>query len=82
LEDLSNFEEKSRKDLQSLTIAQLTINSEMQDKINEVKESIHKRRMFLGDMRRCYIEKRKIIKCLQDGIQEQNSTVFPLFLNF
>ena len=80
LKELSAFEERSKRELQSLTITQMMLNSEMQEKINLIKESIHARRMCLGGMRRCYIEKRKITNCLLDTIQGKSATVLLMFL--
>jgi len=75
LEDLEDLEDKAKMDLKNTTISQMTIRSEMQSKVNFMKQALHESHMNLGKIRKSYVEKRKIVKALSDTLENLKSDV-------
>jgi len=75
LERLEDLEEDAKINLKNTTINQMTARSEMQSKVNFMKQALHESHMNLGKIRKSYVEKRKIVKALADTLESLKADV-------
>lgn len=75
LDELGKLEDAAKEELRRVMIGKMTLGSEMQAKLDFMKQAIHQGRLNLGEMRKLQIEKRQAIKGLAEHVQKTQAQV-------